>query len=1359
MSGAGGNPRQSNNNKQEQPQWQPGYILRRTEQAQQASTNPKDRIHTNPFLQIGGAHASSTTTTPTTTIEQRGQYTPNRQLESPRGETDNTPSKTLSWGKAELRTPLNKMARGTSSNWTETPDKVQVKIPRSQPFPKERVDEWRMKFNKLHPIPEENENKRNNRIQGPSIPTTSMLDMAERITSIPYTTLKLDDITTPNSSEGTTVAVAILMEIIKGHMLPMGSEAQMHNLAHFLMATSTESLLHYLRDGDALGEFVHNRINRTDNVLPPFDESKLHPYKTRSLVNDQDIWGRMDERWTKAEYASVILPFVQRFYPTETAKVKAAIYSGELDIHMRDIIMVPGYFTSYWHPQGGPTTYAPPIWVDLHVAEKEQHPPSGSAIGSFDDDECPDMLDGFTPMNHMGIPPKDIMQMTPANQKIQALSALPHILKQLISIESAADIMIKLAQTPEHEFPACLQTEGFQRCLQEPKQGMEQPGGDHPTYRIRMRVRQERGRAPSNIGEVAHNWLLAVHTLVTALNISMKITSPPYAKPNKDIIINDGVPEMAVLENYVVKLRQSVDTGAFDIWCITTCSAWGRHRFKYDRTDAAKTYYEELVTQRIMVSDEESYPAELKPCVALVGSTNRDRDDLIQAEYGTQMKLAQLESIPFKVIWCSLRNKDNRSVMIKCIATTEEHTEEVTTLFTKIRQATITAFYPVTYLFTITPIPQTQGSKHMQEITEIIMSQRSREEDTIWVALTGLNNTDPFTFYPREREGHQSRYTLAEKILTGWEQDSDMYENMTPVRNLTTDEAFSRCYLLAPKEDAAVLIQYAKRIAPLFAGWVGNTTEVRVLSGVAEKWVQKDTKEPPTKEVSAKTTSTTSALTTSTNTIDTKINERFDQIKCLLEEQGQQLQQLQQMVNSNTGHPTETSTQDIVRTITDTMTTAITTIREDMVSHHSKQTQDIAGQIEGLSVSIGNTITSTHASQRETSDILMELVERYNHSIENVNDSNLAYGNEIAVLRLVMDACTHRVNWLVEDIGSTRADKPPPPTEPKLSTRGMETILQATHEVYEEGGTRVDLGTALADRCIQLTQDQDGTSGTQVGDGDLLTEEVGEGRQREPPIQPPMATRPPGTTPPTPPLPDDTAHTIKETERNSNATAMEPTSGNGNKHRTMGTTGAMATTNAQRTDEMQNDSGEVMISTTVTTGWGTCTCCDKTSDILRTCDTCGMLFHDDCIEHEAKSDIWTCTQCEVDQQMNNSTTGSDISTSSSSSENTRGSSYSRQSPKRKSKSKIPKPRKHSKTVTHSQLSARPKIDEEEPLLTQPSPTIISTTTTETPKQKKKSTQSTLTQRPDTGTIQLETIADRLRKRPPPDNKKSTSRSK
>ena len=467
-SGAGNIIHSSRGSPPEYTQLRPSYILKRTEQQQLASTNPKDRIHTNPFLQTGGAGAA-TTATATATPATRGQYTPNFQLSSLAGDNNNTPS-TLSWGKRELRTPLNKMAQGTSSNWTESPDKIQVKIPRSKPFPQEKIIEWRRKFNKLHPIPEENVGKRNIRVMGPAKPTASMLDLAEKITSKPYTTLRLADITTPDSSEGVTVAVAILMEMIKGHMLPTGSEAQMHNLAHFLMATSTESLLYYLRDGDALGDFVHNRINRTDNILPPFDETKLHPYKTRSLVNDPELWGRMDERWTKAEYMSVILPFIQRFYPTETAKVKAAIQSGELDIHLRDIIMVPGYFTSYWHAKGGKTTFAPPLWVDIH-GEGEQLEQSGQIIGgSFDDDECPDMLDGFAPMNHMEMPLKDILKMTPADQKTQALSTLPRILKQLVSLESAADIMIKLAQTPEADFPKCLHPEGFQLCLHGTKQ-------------------------------------------------------------------------------------------------------------------------------------------------------------------------------------------------------------------------------------------------------------------------------------------------------------------------------------------------------------------------------------------------------------------------------------------------------------------------------------------------------------------------------------------------------------------------------------------------------------------------------------------------------------------------------------------------------------------------------------------------------------------------------------------------------------------------------------------------------------------------------------------------------------------------
>ena len=1278
---------------------------------------------------------SSTTTTTTPTSESRGQYSPTFQLSTLAGDNSDTPLTTLSWGKREIRTPLNKMAQGKNSNWSETPDNIQVKIPRHQQFPKERIDEWRRKFSKLHPIPEEKVSKGSNTVSGPIKPTKSMLDLAEQITSKPYTTLKTADIVTPDSSEGITVAVAILMEMIKGHILPTGSKTQMHNLAHFLMATSTESLLYYLRDGDALGEFVHNRINRTDNILPPFDETKLHPYKTRSLVNDQDLWRRTEE-WNRTDHACIILPFIQRFYPTETAAVRTAIQSGKLDTHLRDMIMVPGYFTSYWHAKGGDTTFAPPLWVDLHK-ETEQTNSVSLLGGSFDDDECPDMLDGFAPLNHMGKPAEDILRMTPANQKKQALTTLPNILKQLLSIESAANIMIKLAQTPETDFPTCLSPEGFQQCLQGAKQETEQPENTQE-YRIRIRVRQERGRASSNIGEVARNWLLAVRDLVNRLKIPMRIISPPHAHAQQDIIVGNDIPDSEILGGYTVKMRQSAEKGTFDIWCVTPCATWGKHRFQYDATDAATAYYKTLETQGIMVADEESYPVELIPCVALVGSTNRDRNDLIKAEFGAQLERAGLDTTPFSVIWCSLRNAGNRSVMIKCIATTEEHKDAVVQMFQNIRTASITAFYPVTYLYAINIIPDSQDDKRMQEITEIIMSQRSREEDTIWVALIGLNNQDPFVFHPLEKDGRTSRYTLAEKILTGWEQDDDMEASATPVRNITADDTLTRCYLLAFKEDAEELIRYAKRIAPLFAGWVGSTSEVRVLTGVAEKWVQKDFKEPPTTVVSKQATSSTSALTTSTKTTDDKYNERFDQLTHLLEEHGQQLQQLQQILNTNTGEQAAaTQQQDIVHTVTDTMKTAIDTIRDEIASHHSKQTTAITEQIEGLSISIKTKLSDAHTSQQETSELLMELVAHYNKSIENVNDSNLAYGNEIAMLRIMVDACTHRVNWLVEDIGSRMADKPPPPDQDRLSTQGMEAVLNAAHELYEEGGTRVDL--ALADRCIQAAYDHIGTQGSHDEGTDSIGKS-GEGRQREPSPYPPLPTESPSKTPSTPTLPRSTGGTT-------NTTTVDPTPRDGYKRRTVGTEGEATTKDAQHTDDTQVNPGAEMTTYTLTAGWGNCSCCTKTSEALQACNMCGQLFHEDCIDNDKTSDMRMCTQCTRDHQVvDPEPSDSDMEESTSSSERTEGSSYSRRSPKRKTKSKLTKPQKYSKTAKLPTLSDRSTANQEEPLLTQP-PSITTPPPLSETKTKKKSTQSTLTRRPDTGTIQIETIAHRLRNRP------------
>ena len=463
------------------------YIQYRTEQKRQVSTDPKDWVHTNPFLQHRDERQTATTTTTTTTTTTattanhtgaQGQHTPNFQLKAIEKGGINTPG-VLSWNKQELKSPLNKMKQGTSTNWTVTADTIQVRLPQAKLFPADRREEWNRKFSTLHPIPEEQGQIKSPspimgiNVMGPMKPTKSMLELAERITSKQPNEIRLADITTQGTSEGITVTVALIMDIIKAHILPMGTMPQMHNLAHFLMASETESLLSYLREGDKLAEFVYSRIARTD-LLPPFDETKLFPFDTGNLIHDQEIRIRMNTRdATQADYGHMILPFIQRFYPTETSRVRQAIQDGKLNDHLRDIVMVPGYFSSIWYAHGRESAFDPPKWVDLHYREEDKARQGTMAEGSFeDDDDCPMILDGFSPMNHMGMSAEDIMKMTPRDQKTQALTTLPTILRKLVPKERAADIMINLAMIPEEIFHHIFNQRGFKNVSPQPTQRM-----------------------------------------------------------------------------------------------------------------------------------------------------------------------------------------------------------------------------------------------------------------------------------------------------------------------------------------------------------------------------------------------------------------------------------------------------------------------------------------------------------------------------------------------------------------------------------------------------------------------------------------------------------------------------------------------------------------------------------------------------------------------------------------------------------------------------------------------------------------------------------------------------------------------
>ena len=116
----------------------------------------------------------------------------------------------------------------------------------------------------------------------------------------------------------------------------------------------------------------------------------------------------------------------------------------------------------------------------------------------------------------MGMPTDAILKMTPAEQKLRALTTLPTILKKMATKEIVSDILIKLATTPEDVFPAFLLSDGFQKCLDEKASTDKEPAAIY--YRSRIRIRKQDGskQDTQTRAMLTQEWLQAAKELIKA---------------------------------------------------------------------------------------------------------------------------------------------------------------------------------------------------------------------------------------------------------------------------------------------------------------------------------------------------------------------------------------------------------------------------------------------------------------------------------------------------------------------------------------------------------------------------------------------------------------------------------------------------------------------------------------------------------------------------------------------------------------------------------------------------------------------------------------------------------------------------
>ena len=394
-------------------------------------------------------------------------------------------------------------------------------------------------------------------------------------------------------------------------------------------------------------------------------------------------------------------------------------------------------------------------------------------------------------------------------------------------------------------------------------------------------------------------------------------------------------------------------------------------------------------------------------------------------------------------------------------------------------------------------------------------------------------------------------------------------------------------------------------------------------------------------------------------TLESRLAEKLYQLQTAVMEQSNDIQSLKQRLTA--AELTTTRQTDALSDLATTMTGAMTELTKSLTTLHDSQMKEIQAKITDLTSTMAQTPTKAQIKEKDTMvEFLLGLIDQYDKLAEGTNDCTISFGNEIAMLRIMMDACMDRVNWL---------------SLPHLPLEG-----NAKDDTQDDDHQEKEVR-------------RDGTSG--------------------------------GTS--------------STTDSHASPDVSEPS------------TALPIQRNEGRSDKAEGDEAIVVEDTT-------CSCCDRKSTKLVTCEPCGQQFHIDCMSLEQSSGTMLCRQCIADYTMigtvgegNTSTVGlltqveqensqcseASLSESSPSIDESEPSSFSQTTPTKRKTTSV-----HSSITKCTKKTAKSTVTAESNTNTNKTEQTLSQESTQTNKTTndtdhgKKSIQSKLTKSSDTGTIQL-----------------------
>lgn len=876
-------------------------------------------------------------------------------------------------------------------------------------------------------------------------------------------------------------------------------------------------------------------------------------------------------------------------------------------------------------------------------------------------------LKGFNALDHLGMTAQEFQHLSLNAQKAKIIIDLPSILQTLVSQTEAANIMMALSSLPETEIAATLHPPQFDTFLGQLQWRDElTPHAIEHRIRIRFEPTDSHAAWPSH-ASLASSWITAATTLLQSLGYTLSITRAPLecTEDNAVTVTNGVTASDGPLTVRPYSMKGGNQRG-FDIWCTSTCQQFGEEQgsFPFDGP-MVNDYFNEIARIGIRTRAMESYPATLIPCVALVNSDRRDRDDLIVSEFKSRIeRLTPIHMLPyFTVIWCSINGSNDSNVMLKCIATTEDCHQEVTAMFQRLQQATVADTCVMTRTYTFHFHPCLYSGIDMDTIDAIVTDQRQYMEDCIKTVITGFGQQDPFLTIPPHPQmaggSSSTNKSIAQLILDGTLLTPDGVEVFSPVMKVVTDSAHTRCYLISHKGEAGTLLTYTTLLAKKLPTWLGNTSvPIRTITTEVDRLILERA------QVKQIANSLQQSHQDTQSQFEQRVQASLESLEAIVSTQNQRILALTKQLHS---HGIDVTT---VKSAVGSMQSSLTTPTvewRDTIQEVGQQCVDrIIEHLDGHMNAMHKLNNDVEEAHINTSAILSDLVDRYDTATTDVYDSNVAYGNELAMLRLMVETCTDRINWLIEDWGY-RSSKPETKTT-KFRPEGVAHLHGEIYEHYYSGRDFREIAAEVREDNERARQETEATVQSRPTVGSEQKSDPVEGRPppgannitpskgrpttprlHDAPIPPPT---PPGPlrSPKAPPLPDSHSpdSTITPTD-----TASHLITRRDDDKREIGTstrspasslhsiTSAPPTRSCDILTPPFNTQESEIIAPQRSDSGGTCFCCNRKTFTPQECEICQMMFHTECIIFQPKRGLTLCRQCQTDQELSMDISSSD----------------------------------------------------------------------------------------------------------------------